>query len=253
VGKHASGRLSILAWAAAILLGVLIAAQPRLPLEKDDRLTRSAEVIAVDVAPILPSVGLVTQAPRLEPFLSTSTAELGLRAANRIGPTDAPVTIIEFADFQCPYCAEFFQDVEPLLRQDYVSANKVAIVFKHLAILGPESVWAAQAAECAADQGRFWDYHDLLYADRTGEEGILFDRGQLINLAWKLQLDSSQFEHCLGNDETLARVQADRIEARQIGVRSTPAFLINGQLLIGAWPYEAFQSVIEAELQKDER
>jgi protein-disulfide isomerase len=164
-----------------------------------------------------------------------------LRAANRLGHPNAPVTIIEFADFRCPYCAAFSAETAPALIGEYVETGKVQIVFKHFAILGSDSVRAAQAAECAADQGAFWLYHDALYSLEA------FDDASLIALADDLGLDAARFETCLKSDETLARVEADKQEAIDAGLQGTPSFFVNGQPLFGAQPIEAFREMIDAQ------
>ena len=168
-----------------------------------------------------------------------------IRPANRVGRADAPVTIVEFSDFQCPYCGRFDQATRPDLFKQYVDTGQVAFVYKHMAILGDESTWAAEAAECAADQGQFWSYHDLLLAHQNGENQGAFDKDKLVGFARDLKLDMAQFEPCLKNDQTLDRVQADTHEGQQSGVRGTPTFFVNGQPLIGAEPLASFQTLIE--------
>jgi protein-disulfide isomerase len=134
--------------------------------------------------------------------------------------------------------------VKPALLQQYVDTGEAQFVYKHSAFLGPESVWAAQAAECAADQGKFWEYHDLLFQRQKGENQGAFSKDNLIGFAKELGLDMTQFEPCLQDDKTLARVQADTQEGQQFGVRGTPTFFINGKPLVGAQPLEAFQNAI---------
>ena len=171
-----------------------------------------------------------------------------LRPANTISNPGAKVTIIEFSDFQCPFCERYQQTIHPELVKEYVDSGKVNFVYKHSAFLGQESVWAAQAAECAADQNKFWQYHDLLFARQSGENQGAFTKDKLIGFAKDMGLDMTKFEPCLTNDETLARVQADTQEGQKAGVRGTPTFFINGQPLVGAQPLSAFQSVIAQQL-----
>jgi protein-disulfide isomerase len=172
-----------------------------------------------------------------------------LRDANRTGNKDAKVTIVEFADFQCPYCKQFFQLSKPALFKQYVDAGQVTFVYKHMAILGTESTWAAEASECAADQSRFWDYHDLLFNQQTGENQGAFTKDKLLGFAQELKLDMTKFEPCLKDDQTLDRVQADIQEGEQAGVSGTPTFFINGRGLVGAQPLAAFKSMIEQVLK----
>jgi protein-disulfide isomerase len=168
-----------------------------------------------------------------------------VRAANQKGNTAAKVTVVEFADYQCPFCQRFEQSVVPDLLKQYVDSGKVNLVYKHSAFLGQESIWAAQAAECAADQGKFWEYHDLLFNKQNGENVGTFTKENLIKYAQELKLDATKFDPCLNNDETLARVQADTLEGRNVGVSGTPTFFINGKPLVGAQPIEAFQQQID--------
>ncbi len=132
--------------------------------------------------------------------------------------------------------------------QSYIDSGKVNLVYKHSAFLGQESVWAAQAAECAADQGKFWEYHDLLFDKQNGENVGIFTKEKLITYAKELGLDSTKFDPCLQNDVTLQRVISDTQEGRTVGVTGTPTFFINGKPLVGAQPAEAFQSQINAVL-----
>ena len=175
-------------------------------------------------------------------------SQFTLRAANTINSPGAKVTIVEFSDFQCPFCSRFHTTVEAQLMKDYVQTGQVTFVYKHSAFLGQESVWSAQAAECAADQGKFWDYHDLLFTRQNGENQGAFNKDKLVGFAQELKLDMTKFEPCLTNDATLARVQADTQEGQQAGVRGTPTFFINGQPLVGAQPITAFQAVLAQQL-----
>ncbi len=139
--------------------------------------------------------------------------------------------------------------MKPALLKQYVDTGKVQFVYKHSAFLGPESTWAAQAAECAADQGKFWQYHDTLFERQKGENQGVFSKDNLVAFGKDLGLDMAQFEPCVREDKTLARVQADTQEGQQFGVRGTPTFFINGRPLVGAQPIEAFQKTIEQALQ----
>ena len=109
-------------------------------------------------------------------------------------------------------------------------------------------MWAAQASECAADQGKFWEYHDLLFDKQNGENVGTFTKENLVSYAKELGLDVAKFEPCVKNDETLQRVVTDTNEGRQVGVTGTPTFFINGKPLVGAQPAEAFQAQINAAL-----
>ena len=198
------------------------------------------ESLASQLAP-LPSGAANNAAPAQE---AIDLSQLTIRPATRLGSPTAPITIIEFSDFQCPFCAKVEAETMARLRGTYVLSGTVALVYRHAAVLGDESTWAAQAAECAADQGQFWAYHDLLFARQSGENQGVFTKEHLIGFAGELELDLSRFEPCLKNDETLARVKQDTAEAQTAGVRGTPTFFINGQPLIGAQPLSTFEKMI---------
>jgi protein-disulfide isomerase len=115
--------------------------------------------------------------------------------------------------------------------------------------LGDESTWAAEASECAAEQDAFWEYHDKLYASQSGENEGAFNKENLKKFAAELNLDTEAFNECLDSGKFTEEIQNMYSLAQSIGVSSTPAFLINGQPVLGAQPFENFQQVIEAELQ----
>jgi protein-disulfide isomerase len=138
--------------------------------------------------------------------------------------------------------------VKPALLKQYVDTGKVKFVYLHAAFLGQESVWAAQASECAADQGKFWAYHDLLFSRQAGENQGAFTKDKLLVLAQELKLDMAQFGPCLTNDQTLDRVKGDTQAGQQVGVRGTPTFFVNGRAVVGALPLQDFQQVIEQAL-----
>jgi protein-disulfide isomerase len=142
--------------------------------------------------------------------------------------------------------------VKPEIIKQYVDTGKAQFVYKHSAFLGPESLWAAQAAECAADQGKFWEYHDVLFRSQQGENQGAFNKDKLLAMAQGLGLDMTQFEPCLKEDRTLSRVQADTQEGQGFGVRGTPAFFINGRPLSGALPFDSFKAVIDQALSEQQ-
>lgn len=170
------------------------------------------------------------------------------RGPNMIGNADATVTIIEYSDYQCPYCLRFHTTIFPELAKQYIDTGKVKYSFKHFPFLTPESAIAAQAAECAADQGRFWDYHNYLYAERERAGRLVATKAQFVEFAVALDLNTETFSRCLNEDLTLDRVRQDAQEGQKVGVRGTPSFLINGKLIVGAQPLIAFQAAIDEAL-----
>lgn len=165
------------------------------------------------------------------------------------GDPHSPVTIIEFADFQCPYCGRFFAQTEPQINEQYIQSGKVRLGYFHFAFLGPESNWAAEASECASDQDKFWEYHDKLYSSQSGENQGAFNKDNLKKFAQELGLDTSAFNECLDSGKYTQLIQDESSMASSIGVRSTPTFLINGRAIIGAQPFEIFQQTIDSLLK----
>ena len=164
------------------------------------------------------------------------------------GAADAPVVVVEYADFQCPWCEKFAMGAEKQLRQDYADKGQVRFVFRHFAFLGDESTWAAEASECANAQDRFWDYHDKLFAEQAGENQGAFSRDNLKRFASELGLDTEQFNSCLDSGQYKSRVQDEFNEAQQRGIDGTPTILVDGQLIQKGSNYEVLQAAVEAAL-----
>ncbi len=120
--------------------------------------------------------------------------------------------------------------------------------YQHFAFLGTESEWAAEASECAGDQNAFWEYHDLLFDRWGGENRGAFSKDNLKQFAAEMGLDTAAFSECLDSGKYTSIVRAERAAAQSLGVRGTPAFLINGRPVVGAQPFEVFQQIIEAEI-----
>lgn len=158
------------------------------------------------------------------------------------GVQDAPVTMVYFTDFQCGYCRKFVKETLPKIEEHYIRTGKVRLVFRHLAILGDASIQAAQASACAFDQGKFWEYHDTLF-DNMGP--LAFGNSRLKRYAADLRLHEKAFATCLDNRTYAERVNVETVFGRALGATGTPAFLINGQLLLGAYPFEVFQQGLD--------
>ena len=168
---------------------------------------------------------------------------------NKMGNPNAPVKIIEYADFQCPYCMHYWQATEAQIIQNYVATGKVYYEYRSVGgFLGPESADAANAAYCAADQNKFWDYHDILFANWTGENAGDFTPDKLRQYASAIHLNLDQFNTCLNTGAHNDQVTQDIIAAKAAGVHGTLAFIINGKLVVGAQPYSSFQQEIDAAL-----
>jgi protein-disulfide isomerase len=180
--------------------------------------------------------------------VSAATAPVVRAATPVLGSASAPVTIVEYADYQCPYCATWAKTVEPQIQQAYIDTGKVKLEWHDMAWMGAESKDAANAARCAGDQGKFWAYHDLLYRSQAGQNSGAFSKDRLKAMGQQLGLQASTFDACVDSDKYGAAVQADFAQATKLGITGTPAFFINGQPIEGAQPYSAFQSAIDAAL-----
>jgi len=173
----------------------------------------------------------------------TSRVEVSVDDDTIKGNPNAPVTIVEFSDFQCSFCARFYEQTLLQLRQQYIDTGKVKFVYRDFPLGNHEYAQkAAEATECADDQGKFWEMHDLLF-----ETGLLAP-SDLKQHAVTLGLDTTEFNECLDSGKYTGEVQKDLKDGQAAGVQGTPSFFINGVLLRGAQPFSAFQQVIEAEL-----
>lgn len=176
---------------------------------------------------------------------------------NTVGDPNAPIKLEEFSDFQCPYCQRFYLQTEEQLISTYVTTGKVYFVYRSFGeFIGPESRAAAEAAYCAGDQNKFWEMHDFLFTNHTGENVGDFTNRRLLAFGEKIGLDMGAFRDCLNSGKYSSRVDQDFADGRAAGVKATPSFVltytVNGQtvteLIEGAQPFSEFQSKIEAAL-----
>lgn len=182
------------------------------------------------------------------------------------GPKDAKVTVIEFADFQCPFCGAFsglddkmvknmqgqdpsWQPAESNIIKDYVNTGKARFVWKDYPFLGQESIWSGAAARCAQDQGKFWEYHDYLYSHQNGENQGAFSKDNLKKFAAALGLDTAKFNSCVDSGKYESQMTQAQTAGQSYGVNGTPATFVNGQLISGAAPYAQFKTAIDALLK----
>ena len=161
------------------------------------------------------------------------------------GDFNAPVTLVEFSDFECPYCEKHFPTLSRIL-DDY--PGKVRLVYKHfpLANLHPNAQKAAEASECADEQGKFWEYHDKLFAGQPA--GFSLDKFK--QWAKDLGLKTDQFDNCLDSGKYAQKVRTDAQEGQQKGVQGTPATFVNGRLVSGALPYDSFKQLVDTTLNQ---
>lgn len=162
-----------------------------------------------------------------------------------LGDENAPLTIIEFSDFQCPFCKRANDDALAQVKAQYINTGKVKLVYRDfpLTSIHPLAQKAAEAAECADDQGKFWEYHDKIF-----EEQALLSLSSMKQWAGTLGLDTNKFNGCLDSGEKASEVANDLKDAAAAGGRGTPYFIIGDQTLSGAQPFAAFQAAIESQL-----
>ena len=167
-----------------------------------------------------------------------------------LGNPSAPITIVEFGDYQCEQCYAWFHETKPAIVQDYIDTGKVNLVFVDLAFLGRDSPKAAQSSYCAEDQGMYWEYHDLLYNSQESVDEGWANSERLKAFAFSLDLDMELFESCLDSGKYSKRVQYNIQQAKENGVRGTPGFFIVGpneqQQIGGAQPFSVFKKILDS-------
>jgi protein-disulfide isomerase len=184
-------------------------------------------------------------------FLLPPPVPKPMAEGNAMGNPEAPVKIVEFSDFQCQYCRQFFLQTEPALIENYVTSGDVYFVYRSLGDwLGPDSQIAAEAAYCAGDQKKFWEFHDALFSN----QGLIsFSNENLLKLGKELGLDTEELAICLDSNRSSPQVLQDLQDGLQAGVRGTPSFLINGKMVTGAQPFNVFQIEIDSALMDRRR
>jgi len=168
-----------------------------------------------------------------------------------LGDASAKITIIEFGDFQCHQCNNWFHNTRPQIYENYIKPGKANLVFVDLAFLGKDSPKAAQAAYCAEDQGKYWEYHNMLYDSQEPQiDGGWASNERLKAFAFDIGLNMSLFEECLDSNKYEKRVQFNINQAKSNGATGTPTFILvgpNGQnKIVGAQPYEVFQNTLDS-------
>jgi protein-disulfide isomerase len=235
--------------------------------EKRVRQKRNSRIIAI----ALISLGALAIAflliyPNLKPVGVIATVEPNPRPQadkNAMGDPNAPVKIVEYSDFQCPYCRQFWEETEAQIVENYVKTGKVYFTYRSMGNFvsrnstDTESQDAAHAAYCAGDQNKFWEYHDILFTNWNGENQGAFERKRLDAFAQTLGLDMTAFKACMDSGKYMDRVNQDAVDGEKAITTApnydgsgygTPSFIINGKLIGGALPFDVFQQEIEAAL-----
>ena len=181
--------------------------------------------------------------PENNPF-----AKLVRRDADEVtamGDVDAPVVMLNYSEFQCPFCGKFAKDTKPTLVEEYVEDGTLRIEWRDFPYMGEESTRAATAARAAGEQGKFWEYHDALFADQAPPNSGKLTEDYLVGVADDLGLDTEKFRKDMASGPIAEAVARDFSEGQQIGVTGTPAFVVNGRPIMGAQPTEVFVEAVE--------
>ena len=226
--------------------------------QRQARLQRLGMIGIIVVGALLVAVALIY--PNMRPVgevASADSVERPMVNDNAMGDPDAPIRIEEFSDYQCPFCARFYEETEWQIADTYVADGTVYFVYRSFGnFIGPESKAAAEAAYCAGDQGKYWEYHDILFANQTGENVGAYANRRLQAFAEALSLDMDAFNSCLNSGKHSGRADQDRIDGTAAGVTGTPAFVITytvdgeqrTRFISGAYPFSEFQTQIEGAL-----
>ena len=172
-----------------------------------------------------------------------------------LGDPNAPITLVEFGDYQCHFCHVFFDSTEKNIIKNYVETGKVKIIFKDYNIIGEDSVKASLGAHCANDQGLFWEYHDILYSNWTGENNGWASSENLAIFAQQIDLNMNKWSECMNKGSHSQIILNSNDDARTLKLTGTPAFFIidsEGKVskLFGAQPFEVFKKIFDEQLEK---
>ncbi len=172
-----------------------------------------------------------------------------------LGDPNAPITLIEFGDYQCHFCNVYYQNTEHEIFKEYVMTGKVNVIFKDYTIIGPDSTTAALGAHCAAEQGKFWEYHNTLYNNWDGENNGWAGTQNLSKFAQESGLSMDEFMECNADNRYEQKISASNNDARLLGITGTPAFYVISvntqqvQFISGAQPYDTFERIFESMLE----
>jgi len=168
-----------------------------------------------------------------------------------LGREDAPLSMEIYSDFQCPACGTFAQTIKPALVADYVATGQLGLVYRDFAFLGPESIDAAVGARCAAQQNRFWQYHDYLFANQQGENRGAFSPARLTAIAEAVGLEMDEYDACVADPAQRQAVLDERAAASSEGIASTPTLVIDGQPpIVGVPDYADLRQVLDGLLEQ---
>jgi protein-disulfide isomerase len=227
--------------------------QKRLAQARRKRLWIIAGVVVIAV---LSTMALILQGPRNQEvgeIVTVAPQSWPNAAGKNLGPAEASVVVVEYADFQCPFCRQYHDSVQPQLIDEFVKTGKVRYEYRHFIIIdrnvgGTESRRAAEASQCAVDQGKFWDYAEILFANQGQEGSGAFSDARLKAFAGAIGLDTDKFNTCLESDTYAAEVRADEAQAASLQLGGTPSVLVNGVKVANPLNYGQLQATIENSL-----
>jgi protein-disulfide isomerase len=215
---------------------------------------RSPLAVWAVLAGVLLGIMLITAnaagAARNKPFSASDTQVASLGEGNILGPPDAPVTVAIYSDFQCVFCGRMHADVETRIVEKYVRTGKVRLELRHYPVMGRESMPAAEAALAAADQGKYWEYRDILFRNFKGIDKGVFTAENLVRWAGELGLNQARFAKALEDGIHRSEVEKDLNQGRSLGLSSLPISFVNGRQVTGAQSFAVFEQIIEEELAK---
>lgn len=226
--------------------------------EKKDSLLIPGSILAAGVIIALSIVYAFGEKAPNQPSDNRATADYADDDAY-LGERDAPVTVVEFSDFQCPFCRRYWRDVIPRLKEEYVKTGRVRFVYRDFPLtrIHPGAEPAALATECAADQGKFWELHDKIFEEQDKRavrsdkmDTVMFTEADLDQWGKEIGLDPQEYNRCRSDRTHAAEVAKDLEDAVGLGVNGTPGTFVNGRFINGAVPYDELRGAIEAELAK---
>ena len=191
-----------------------------------------------------------------EKFEAKQTADVFFDNASPVmGQENASITLVEFGDYQCYFCNQHFHNTEHELVEKYVKTGKVRMLFKDFIIIGPDSKAAALSAHCAGEQGKFWDFHDILFNNWTGENNGWASPSNLTVFAEEIDADIDNWTECMNEKKYSKIIMDSNNDARALELTGTPAFFIIDEnrkvtKLFGAQPFEVFQKIFDSQLEK---
>jgi len=214
-------------------------------------------IIAITVIFLIYGQENMTKPSSLAATPSTAPTNVNFLTSNMspvLGSENAPITMIEFGDYQCFYCNNFFHNTESDIVKNYIDTGKVKLYFKDFTIIGQDSVAAANAAHCAQEQGKFWEYHDILYTNWAGENTGWASAANQTQFSKQLGLDQDEFNQCMNQSKYIPLIRSSVSDANNLGLTGTPDFFIIGPdnsvtKVVGAQPYDVFDEIFKSKLQ----